>query len=95
MKIFVTGASGYIGGSVAAALTGAGHEVLGLVRSQDRADQVRALGMQPILGSLDDAELLQATARQVDAVVNAANAEHAAAAAALLAAMAGSGKPRQ
>ncbi len=93
MKIFVTGASGYIGGSVAAALMGAGHEVLGLVRSQDRADQVRALGMQPILGSLDDGEVLQATARQVDAVVNAANAEHEAAAAALLAAMAGSGKP--
>ena len=38
MKIFCTGASGYIGGSVAAHLVTAGHQVTGLVRSQDKAD---------------------------------------------------------
>jgi nucleoside-diphosphate-sugar epimerase len=37
MKIFVTGASGYIGGSIATALVSAGHKVLGLCRSTDKA----------------------------------------------------------
>ena len=54
MRVFVTGASGYIGGSVAAALLEAGHSVRGLVRSGERAAQVRALGIEPVLGSLAD-----------------------------------------
>ncbi|NVN13491.1 NmrA family NAD(P)-binding protein, partial [Nguyenibacter vanlangensis] len=45
MKIFVTGASGYIGGSVAAVLAGRGHEVRGLVRAPAKADAVRAHGI--------------------------------------------------
>ena len=93
MKIFVTGASGYIGGSVAAALMGAGHEVLGLVRSDARADQVRALGIEPVPGSLADAAVLAEAAGRADAVVNAANAEDRGAAEALLKALAGTGKP--
>ena len=44
MRVFVTGASGYIGGSVAAALLAAGHKVVGLVRSAQKAEQVRAFG---------------------------------------------------
>jgi len=42
MKIFCTGASGYIGGSVAAYFVAAGHQVTGLVRSPEKADAVRA-----------------------------------------------------
>jgi uncharacterized protein YbjT (DUF2867 family) len=42
MKIFCTGASGYIGGSVAAHLIAAGHQVTGLVRSPEKAEAVRA-----------------------------------------------------
>ena len=42
MKVFCTGASGYIGGSVAAHLVAAGHQVTGLVRSPEKADAVRA-----------------------------------------------------
>ena len=83
MKIFCTGASGYIGGSVAAHLMAAGHQVSGLIRSPDKADAVRARGIQPVLGTLDDADIL----------VNAASADHKGAAVALLDALAGSGKP--
>jgi nucleoside-diphosphate-sugar epimerase len=93
MKIFCTGASGYIGGSVAAHLVAAGHQVTGLVRSQDKADAVRARGIEPLLGTLDDADVLSHAARAADVVVNAANADHRGAVVALLDALAGSGKP--
>jgi nucleoside-diphosphate-sugar epimerase len=93
MKVFCTGAAGYIGGSVAAYLVAAGHQVTGLVRSREKADAVRARGIQPLLGTLDDGEPLAQAARTADIVVNAASADHKAAVAALLGALAGSGKP--
>ncbi len=92
MKIFITGASGYIGGSVAARMMAAGHQVSGLVRSQARADEVRERGIAPVVGTLDDSEVRAAGARQADAVINAAHADHRGAAEALLSALAGSGK---
>ena len=93
MKVLVTGASGYIGGSVASALVDAGHRVLGLVRSEERAAAVRERGIEPLLGTLDDAALLTAAARDADAVINAADAEHRGAVEAILLGLAGSGKP--
>lgn len=93
MKIFVTGASGYIGGSVAARLASLGHEVRGLVRSAAKADGVRAKGIDPVFGTLDDATLLTTEAKNADAVVNAADSDHEGAVSALLAGLAGSGKP--
>jgi nucleoside-diphosphate-sugar epimerase len=92
MKVFCTGASGYIGGSVAADLVAAGHQVSGLVRTREKADTVRARGIQPLLGTLDDAECLAQAAQAADIVVNAASADHNGAVAALLGALAGSGK---
>lgn len=92
MKIFCTGASGYIGGSVAARLASAGHQVTGLVRSAEKADAVRAFGIAPVLGTLDDGEILAQAARAADVVVNAASADHKGAVAALLDAVSGSGK---
>jgi nucleoside-diphosphate-sugar epimerase len=92
MDVFLTGASGYIGGSVAAALLAAGHRVAGLVRSEARAAAVRARGIVPVIGTLDDAAILADAARQADAVINAANADHEPAVRALTAALAGSGK---
>ena len=92
MKIFCTGASGYIGGSVAAHLIAAGHQVTGLVRSQDKADAVRARGIEPVLGTLDDADILADAARAADVVVNAASADHKGAVVAFLDALKGSGK---
>lgn len=92
MKVFCTGASGYIGGSVAAHLVAAGHQVTGLVRSREKADAVRARGIQPLVGTLDDGERLAQAAQAADIVVNAASADHDGAVAALLGALAGSGK---
>ena len=93
MKIFCTGASGYIGGSVAAHLIAAGHQVTGLVRSPEKAEAVRARGIQPVLGTLDDGEILAQAAQAADIVVNAASADHKGAVVAMLDALAGSGKP--
>jgi nucleoside-diphosphate-sugar epimerase len=93
MKIFCTGASGYIGGSVAAHLVAAGHQVTGLVRSQEKADAIRWRGIAPLMGTLDDAETLAQAARAADVVVNAASADHKGAVDALLGALEGSGKP--
>jgi nucleoside-diphosphate-sugar epimerase len=89
---FVTGATGYIGGSVALRLLEAGHGVRGLARTQERAAQLAALGIEPVIGTLDDRELLKREARRADAVVNAAEAGHAASAHAFIDALAGSGK---
>ncbi|MEO8719437.1 MAG: NAD-dependent epimerase/dehydratase family protein [Burkholderiales bacterium] len=92
MKVFLTGASGYIGGSVAAALRSAGHTVRGLVRSPRKAEPLRALGIEPVSGNLDDGALLARQAREADAVIHTADADHRAAIEALLPALAGSGK---
>jgi nucleoside-diphosphate-sugar epimerase len=93
MRIFITGANGFIGGAVASVLIGGGHQVRGLVRDRVKAETVRAHGIEPVIGSLDDSSLLQAEARGADGVVNAANSGHRAAVEALIAGLSGSGKP--
>ncbi|WP_028465008.1 NAD-dependent epimerase/dehydratase family protein [Nisaea denitrificans] len=92
MNIFLTGASGYIGGSVAARFFKDGLKVRGLVRSKEKASLVRALGIDPVIGDLDDSALLMREAQAADAVVNAASADHRPAAETMLKALAGSGK---
>jgi nucleoside-diphosphate-sugar epimerase len=92
MKIFITGASGYIGGSVAAALMVAGHQVSGLARSDEAASALAKLGIRPVRGALDDVEVLAKAAHDADVAVNAANAGHRAAAEAMLKALAETGK---
>jgi nucleoside-diphosphate-sugar epimerase len=93
MRVFLTGANGYIGGAVAVVLIEAGHRVRGLVRSAAKAELVAAYGIEAVVGSLDDAALLQTEARAADAVINTASSDHRGAVEALLAALAGSGKP--
>ena len=92
MKVFITGASGYIGGSVAAALRAAGHEVSGLVRSASKAERLRAHGITPVSGDLNHEALLAREVLAADAVVHAADADHRASVEAMLTALAGSGK---
>jgi nucleoside-diphosphate-sugar epimerase len=92
MKVFITGATGYIGGSLADALLHAGHAVSGLVRSSENADALAKLGVTPVFGTLDDADMLARVARDADVTVNAANAHHREAAEAMLNALEGSGK---
>ena len=60
MKIFLTGASGFIGSSVGARLLAAGHRLRGLVRDPAKAEAVRAIGIEPVVGTLDDAALVTA-----------------------------------
>lgn len=93
MNLFITGAGGYIGGSVAAALLAGGHQVRGLARSDGSAARLAALGIVPVLGTLDDGALLAREARLSDGVINTASADHAGAVQALITGLAGSGKP--
>jgi nucleoside-diphosphate-sugar epimerase len=92
MDVFVTGASGYIGGTVAVRLVQQGHRVRGLARSGAKAEAVGRLGVEPVTGSLDDRVLLAEEARRAGAVVNAADSDHRGAVEALLEGLAGSGK---
>jgi nucleoside-diphosphate-sugar epimerase len=93
MRIFLTGANGYIGGAVASRLIASGHKVRGLVRDAAKAETVAAYGIDAVIGTLDDAALLQAEARAADAVVNTASSDYCGAVETLIAALAGSGKP--
>ncbi|WP_017903110.1 NAD-dependent epimerase/dehydratase family protein [Pseudomonas asplenii] len=92
MNVFVTGAAGFIGGSIATGLVAAGHQVTGLVRSTEQAQELRDLGITPVIGTLDDSQLLAEQARQADAVINAASSDHRGAVEALLGALRGSDK---
>ena len=92
MKIFMTGASGYIGGTVADSLIKAGHAVAGLARSEDAAAKLRAHRMEAVRGDLGSHSLVRNAARGADAVINCANAEDPFVVAAILEGLAGSGK---
>ena len=71
MRVFVTGATGYIGAAVVEALRGAGHEVIGLARSEEAAGALEAAGGFALRGSLADADALARGAREADAVIHA------------------------
>ncbi|MGH2937325.1 MAG: SDR family oxidoreductase [Solirubrobacterales bacterium] len=72
MRVFVTGASGHIGLPVARELVGAGHEVVGLARSDDSAARIEAAGATVLRGDLDDLDGLAAAASEADGVIHLA-----------------------
>jgi len=92
MKIFMTGASGYIGGTVADSLIKAGHAITGLARTDAAAARLRAHGIEPVRGDLSSHSLVRSAARSADAVINCANAEDPFVVAAIVEGLAGSGK---
>ncbi len=72
MKILVAGAHGAVGRLVTARLVGAGHEVRGMVRDPAQAEQVRALGAEPVIADLTRAATLPAAVAGSEAIVFAA-----------------------
>jgi nucleoside-diphosphate-sugar epimerase len=72
LRVFVTGASGWIGSAVVPELIEAGHEVTGLARSAASAAVVGARGAAVVRGSVEDLDVLQAAAAKADAVVHLA-----------------------
>ncbi len=92
MKVFVTGATGYIGGSVAERLIASGHQVAGLVRSKEKALLLKDRGIEPVVGTLDDPEILMNAADAADAVIHAASADHPGSVVTLVSALERSGK---
>jgi len=107
MRVFVTGASGHLGSAVVPELIAAGHDVVGLARSDTASATVTALGASARRGDIDDPDVLAAAAAECDGVIHLAfkhdqmrSGEYAAAIAADLAvvralgdALAGTGKP--
>jgi nucleoside-diphosphate-sugar epimerase len=92
MKVFLTGAAGFIGSSIAAGLVRAGHQVTGLVRKPEQVAELASIGVQGVVGTLNDRELIIEQARAADAVINAASSDHRGAVEAILEALAGSNK---
>jgi len=100
MRVFLTGATGYIGSAVADALQSAGHDVTGLARSDKAEQQLRSRGIRVWRGTLENAKELAAPAGNADGVIHTALSNDAgaglydtAAVEAMLRALDGTGKP--
>ncbi|WP_347558855.1 SDR family oxidoreductase [Robbsia sp. KACC 23696] len=72
MRVFLTGANGWIGSTIAAALLEAGHTVQGLVRTKEKAEAIAAIGVTPLLGTTADLDVLRAGSRDADGIIHTA-----------------------
>src|SRR5215467_14075234 len=72
VRVFVTGASGWIGSAVVPELIGAGHQVVGLARSDPSADALAVIGAEVLRGTIDDLDSLRSAAEASDGVIHLA-----------------------
>ena len=105
MRIFITGATGYIGGTIAQRLIEAGHQVIGLARTDQSAEQLKAMGAEAHRGDLSDLDSLKQGAAMAEGVIHTALritdwnqldtvfAQDRAAVEAMLSTLAGTGQP--
>ncbi len=100
MRIFVAGATGYIGSSVVRSLKARGHHVVGAARNDAAVEKLKAAGVEPVKADLADAESFARAARDADAIIQTASTSdmnapkyEPAAARAVLEAIAGTTKP--
>lgn len=72
MKVFVTGASGFVGSAVVKELIANGHQVAGLARSEESAKSISEAGAEVLMGDLENFDILQKGAREADGVIHTA-----------------------
>ena len=72
MRVFLTGANGWVGSAIVRDLLDAGHSVTGLVRSKDKGEALAAAGGTPLLGSLRDLDVIRDGAGDADGAIHTA-----------------------
>lgn len=70
MRVFMTGATGYIGAQVARELKEHGHDVVGLARNESASEKLLRAGIHPVMGGMEDSAVLKEMVHDADAVVH-------------------------